>query len=75
MFLHQQIVQEMEIILNKPDIYKSFTLEWKEKWVPAVITYGRKLKKKDIRTLLQKSDEIDGMYILVREITVLIEKL
>ena len=59
LLLCKQIVQEMEIIIYRPDVYKSFTLEWKEKWVPAVIMYAWKLKK-DIHGILEKCDETNS---------------
>ena len=60
LLLCKQMVQEMEIIINRPDVYKSFALEWKEKWIPAVIMYARKLKRKDVHAILEKCDETDG---------------
>ena len=50
------MVQEMEIIINRPDVCESFALEWK-KWV---IMYAWKLKRKDVHAILEKCDEIDG---------------
>ena len=37
----QQMVQEMEIIINRPDIYKSLALDWKEKGALAILIYAR----------------------------------
>lgn len=54
------MVQEMEIIINKPDVYKLFSLEWKEKWAPAVLTYSRKLKRKDILDVVKDCDDKEG---------------
>ena len=47
------MIQEMEII-NRPDIFKSFTLEWKEKWTLAILMYARKLIEETL-LLLPKS--------------------
>ena len=55
------MIQEMEIIINRPDIFKSFTLEWKEKWTPAILMYARKLKKKDIAALVKECDDREGI--------------
>ncbi|MCG8624296.1 MAG: hypothetical protein MJE68_20170 [Proteobacteria bacterium] len=55
------MVQEMEIVINRPDIYKSFVLEWKEKWAPAILIYARKLKKKDISAIIKEYDDKEGI--------------
>ena len=62
MFL--QLVQEMEIIINKPDIYKSFSLEWKDKWAPAILSYARKLKRREVVTIVRDYDSKEGVQLI-----------
>ena len=42
----------MEQILSRPGMLRAFNMEWKMKWVPAIIGYCRTLKKKDICEIL-----------------------
>lgn len=42
----------MELILSRPGMLRTFTMEWKTKWVPAIIGYSKNLKKKDMSDLL-----------------------
>ena len=41
-----QIEQEMELILSRPGILRAFSTEWRVKWVPAIVGYCRRLKKR-----------------------------
>ncbi len=49
-----QTEQELELVLSKQNMYSSFVAEWTGKWIPAVIGYCEKLKRKDIKDLLPK---------------------
>ena len=42
----------MELILNRPDVYKLFYSEWNQKWAPAIVAYCGTLKKKEIVALI-----------------------
>lgn len=52
--LNVRIEQEME-----PWMIRTFTAEWRIKWVPAIISYCRGLKKKDI-TAVTSSHEANS---------------
>ena len=56
-----QIEQEMELILSRPSMLRTFTTEWRVKWVPAVLTYCKALKKKEILEILKKDPNSIGM--------------
>ena len=43
-----KIKQEMELILSHPRAQLTFCSEWSMKWAPAIISYCRSLKKKDV---------------------------
>lgn len=58
-----QLVQEMEIIINKPDIYKSFSLEWKDKWAPVILSYARNLKRKEVIAIVRDYDSKEGVHV------------
>lgn len=44
--------QEFELIIGKQNLQRSFTKEWREKWVPAIITYAKRLKRKDVKDII-----------------------
>lgn len=44
----------MEQILSRPGMMHTFDMEWKMKWVPAIIGYCKSLKKKDICEVFSK---------------------
>ncbi len=46
----------MELILSRPSVMRTFTAEWKMKWVPAIVEYSRGLKKKDVVAVLSGFD-------------------
>lgn len=50
------IEQEMELILSRPGMLRTFTAEWKAKWVPAVTAYCKGLKRKEICQVFSKHD-------------------
>ena len=52
-----QIEQEMELILNKDGLLRSFSTEWTQKWVPAVVAYSKGLKRRDVKEILKELDE------------------
>lgn len=58
---HLQIEQELELVLGKQGLQRSFCAEWSQKWVPAIIGYAKGLKRKDIRNLLKEMEK--GMLI------------
>ena len=48
----------MELILSRPAMFQMFISEWKSKWVPAIVSYCRGLKKKEICQIFTKYDSI-----------------
>ena len=48
-----QIEQELDLVLKKPGLYRSFSTDWKQTWVPAVLEYCQRLKRKDVAALLK----------------------
>ena len=38
----------MDLILSRPNVFRTFSTEWRVKWVPAIIAYCKRLKKKEI---------------------------
>ena len=40
-FLFNQLEQEAELVIKKKSLFQLFTIEWKDKWVPAIITYSK----------------------------------
>ena len=55
--LFAQIEQEMELILNKDGLQRSFSTEWTQKWVSAIVAYSKGLKRRDVKELLKELDE------------------
>lgn len=47
----------MEFILKRPNGYRIFQSEWKDKWALAIIKYSKTLKKKEIKEVLAQSEE------------------
>lgn len=52
----------MELILSRPGVLRTFSTEWRAKWVPAIIAYCKGLKKRDIVEYIttHNSDENSG---------------
>ena len=53
----------MELILSRPGVVRSFTTEWTIKWVPAILSYSKHLKKKDIVDLLANHESAGVYYV------------
>ena len=51
-----QIKQEMGLILSRPGAHRTFSSEWSMKWAPAILSYCRSLKKKEILQVLANND-------------------
>ena len=49
-----QLEQELELVLGKQGLQRSFSNEWSQKWVPAIIVYCKGLKRKDIRDMIKE---------------------
>lgn len=52
-----QIEQELELILSKQGLQRTFSSEWSQKWVPSIILYSKGLKRKDIKDTLNEMDK------------------
>ena len=52
-----QLEQEIELVLGKQGLLRSFTAEWTQKWVPAIINYSMILKRKDIKEILKEMEK------------------
>ena len=52
-----QLEQEIELVLGKQGLLRSFTAEWTQKWVPAIINYSKILKRKDIKEILKEMEK------------------
>lgn len=52
-----QLEQELELVLGKQALLRSFSAEWGQKWVPAIISYSRKLKRRDIQSTLKDMEK------------------
>ena len=50
--LFSKIKQEMELILSRPQAQLTFCSEWSMKLAPAIISYCRSLRKKDVVKVL-----------------------
>ena len=57
-----QLEQEIECVLGKQGLQRSFTAEWTQKWVPAIINYSKVLKRKDIKETLKEMER--GIYLI-----------
>lgn len=51
----------MELILSQPGAQQIFCSEWGMIWAPAIVSYCRSLKRKDIRQVLA-SNEFPGWF-------------
>lgn len=49
---------ELELILKKSGLLRTFTSDWTQKWVPAILSYARKVKRKDVLKVIQDYDKI-----------------
>ena len=47
-----QMDQELGLILGKSNAKHVFTMEWSTKYVPAIISYGEKLQKQSITSMI-----------------------
>ena len=54
MFEFFQIEQEMALIIGKKDIRSLFQKAWTTMYVPALLLFGERSKKKVIRDILSK---------------------
>ena len=39
--------------LKKENVSQSFSVDWSQKWVPAILKYARRTKRKEIHKLLE----------------------
>ena len=46
-----QMEQEMNLIVDRPDVKASFSCEW-AKFVPAITAYGEKCTKRSVQDIL-----------------------
>ena len=53
------------MILSKQGLQRSFNTEWTNKWVPSVVLYCKRLKRKDIKLILKDMEE--GRVLLVNK--------
>ena len=42
----------MELIVNRNAMFHSFSSEWRVKWVPSIMTYCKRLRKKEVTVAL-----------------------
>ena len=50
----------MELILSRPGVFRTFSTKWRVKWVPAIVSYSKSLKRKEISDLIS-NHEIDTL--------------
>ena len=51
-FTFIQVDQELGLLLGKSDAKRTFVTQWNTKYVPAIITYGEKLRKSGISEII-----------------------
>ncbi len=44
----------MDLVMIKQNVYRTFTGDFARKWVPAILTYSRGSKRKDIKALMSE---------------------
>ena len=59
MLIVLQLEQEMDLVLKRSNGFHSFKSEWKDKWCDAILKYGKKCKKKDIKAIIASLDAND----------------
>ena len=65
MHLTMQVENEFELIMKKANLFRSFNLDWTQKWVPAIVAYARHSKRKEIAKLVQELDRcLEGAFTL-----------
>ena len=42
----------MDLVMMKQNVYRTFTEDLTKKWIPAILTYCKGSKRKDVRDLL-----------------------
>ena len=57
----------MELVLSRPGMLRTFTMEWSMKWVPAVVAYSKNLKRKEVKEIFSQheSSEFEGEMVYI----------
>ena len=50
----KQLEQEFDLILSKEGLFRTFSTDWTRKWMPSIIKYCKRLKRKDIKEIMKK---------------------
>ena len=59
-----QLEQEIDLILEKRDVFKSALQDWTSSWVPAIIQYGESAQTgKTAAVVVQAKKDYEGTYL------------